>query len=191
MVRVAGVWLLIQILTEQGNLPSPEVAVWGILFGEVTAALYSVTMLLFSHEKNPMQTPLSLSSESLSYLKVLRELCTMALPLTCNRILLSICQSAEAILIPMKLRDFGYTNSDALSVYGILTGMVFSTILFPCVLSNSLSVMLLPAISEANSRNRTDLIKKAEDNAIVHHPWTAVYSWFSARRKLDRHSSVP
>ena len=85
----------------------------------------------------------------------------MTLPLTCNRILLSICQSAEAILIPMKLRDFGYTNSDSLSVYGILTGMVFSTILFPCVLSNSLSVMLLPAISEANSRNRMDLIKKA------------------------------
>lgn len=84
----------------------------------------------------------------------------MTLPLTCNRILLSICQSAEAILIPMKLRDFGYTNSDSLSVYGILTGMVFSTILFPCVLSNSLSVMLLPAISEANSRNRMDLIKK-------------------------------
>ena len=51
LIRVAGVWLLIQILTEQGNLPSPEIAVWGILFGEVTAALYSVTMLLFSHEK--------------------------------------------------------------------------------------------------------------------------------------------
>ena len=83
----------------------------------------------------------------------------MTLPLTCNRILLSICQSAEAILIPMKLRDFGYTNSDALSVYGILTGMVFSTIMFPCVLSNSLSVM--PAISEANSRHRQDLVKKA------------------------------
>ena len=51
LIRVAGVWLLIQILTEQGNLPSPEIAVWGILFGEVTAALYSVTMLLF-HTKS-------------------------------------------------------------------------------------------------------------------------------------------
>lgn len=164
LIRVTGVWLLIQILTEQGNLPSPEIAVLGILFGEITGALYSVTMLLFSREKNPAQDSRALSPEVLSYLQTLRELCSMALPLTCNRILLSICQSSEAILIPMKLRDFGYTNSDALSVYGILTGMVFSTILFPCVLSNSLSVMLLPAISEANSRNRTDLIKKAVRN---------------------------
>ena len=85
----------------------------------------------------------------------------MAIPLTCNRILLSICQSVEALLIPVKLRDFGYTNGDALSVYGILTGMVFSTIMFPCVLSNSLSVMLLPAISEARSHNQQDFIKKA------------------------------
>lgn len=164
LIRVTGVLLLIQILTEQGNLPSPEIAVLGILFGEITGALYSVTMLLFSREKNPAQDSRALSPEVLSYLQTLRELCSMALPLTCNRILLSICQSSEAILIPMKLRDFGYTNSDALSVYGILTGMVFSTILFPCVLSNSLSVMLLPAISEANSRNRTDLIKKAVRN---------------------------
>ena len=85
----------------------------------------------------------------------------MAVPLTCSRILLSLCQSAEALLIPIKLRDFGYANSDALSVYGILTGMVFSTIMFPCVLSNSLSVMLLPAIAEANSRKQYNLVQKA------------------------------
>ena len=71
----------------------------------------------------------------------------MAVPLTCSRILLSLCQSAEALLIPIKLRDFGYANSDALSVYGILTGMVFSTIMFPsgephnCV---SFSVLCVP-----------------------------------------------
>ena len=92
----------------------------------------------------------------------------------------------------MKLRDFGYTNSDSLSVYGILTGMVFSTILFPCVLSNSLSVMLLPAISEANSRNRMDLIKKSspEDDTIVCHPWTKRVLGFCSA-ELDRHSPVP
>ncbi len=161
LVRVAGVWLLLDVLMEQGIVPSPKVAVWGILFGEVTATLYSVTMLCsFQGRKKAAQNePAPSSSVRISRITV--NLCSMAVPLTCNRILLSICQSAEAILIPMKLRDFGYTNSDALSVYGILTGMVFSTIMFPCVLSNSLSVMLLPAISEANSRHRQDLVKKA------------------------------
>lgn len=51
LIRVTGVFLLIQILTEQGNLPSPKIAVLGILFGEITGALYSITMLLFPAKK--------------------------------------------------------------------------------------------------------------------------------------------
>lgn len=93
---------------------------------------------------------------------------------------------------PIKLRDFGYANSDALSVYGILTGMVFSTIMFPCVLSNSLSVMLLPAIAEANSRKQYNPGAKShpENHTAVCHSRSCVYLRISAVRKLDRHPSV-
>ncbi|WP_294784351.1 polysaccharide biosynthesis protein [uncultured Eubacterium sp.] len=161
IVRVTGVWILLDILAEQRLTPTPKVAVCGILFGELAGALYSLTALFFSQTRKKTVQKISAPSASVRISKITVNLCSMAVPLTCNRILLSICQSAEAILIPMKLRDFGYTNSDALSVYGILTGMVFSTIMFPCVLSNSLSVMLLPTISEANSRHRQDLVKKA------------------------------
>ena len=116
----------------------------------------------------------------------------MAVPLTCSRILLSLCQSAEALLIPIKLRDFGYTNSDALSVYGILTGMVFSTIMFPCVLSNSLSVMLLPAIAEANSRKQYNWCKKpsGEPHSCVSFSVLCVPPDFCCA-ELDRYPSVP
>lgn len=161
IVRVTGVWIFLDILAKQGLTPTPKVAVCGILFGELAGALYSLAALFFSQPTKKTVQKFSAPPASVRISKIAVNLCSMAVPLTCNRILLSICQSTEAILIPMKLRDFGYTNSDALSVYGILTGMVFSTIMFPCVLSNSLSVMLLPAISEANSRHRQDLVKKA------------------------------
>ena len=160
-VRVVGVWLVADILMHQGQPVTPVLAVWGILFGELAAALYSVTAVCFLSETKKVAQSSSAHPTSIRFVKIARDLCFMTIPLTCNRILLSICQSAEALLIPVKLRDFGYTNGDALSVYGILTGMVFSTIMFPCVLSNSLSVMLLPAISEASSHNQQDLIKKA------------------------------
>lgn len=164
VIRVAGVWLVADIQLQQGQHATPQIAVWGILFGELAAALYSVTMLCFVSERMERKKTAphtEVPSSSIRLAKIGKDLCSMAVPLTCNRILLSLCQSVEALLIPIKLRDFGYTNSDALSVYGILTGMVFSTILFPCVLSNSLSVMLLPAIAEANSQNRKDLVRKA------------------------------
>lgn len=160
-VRVVGVWLVADILTQQGQPVTPALAVLGILFGEFASALYSITAVCFLSETKKVAQSFSVQPTSIRFVKIARDLCFMAIPLTCNRILLSICQSVEALLIPVKLRDFGYTNGDALSVYGILTGMVFSTIMFPCVLSNSLSVMLLPAISEASSHNQQDFIKKA------------------------------
>ncbi len=98
-----------------------------------------------------------------SVYKIYHNLCTVALPLTANRLAGSIFSSVEALLIPYSLRVFGYTASDALSVYGILTGMVFSTIMFPAVISNSLSVMLLPAISKACTQGKTYQI-----NRVVH-----------------------
>ena len=42
-------------------------------------------------------------------------------------------------MIPSRLRLFGYTASEALGVYGILTGMAMSVIMFPSVITNSVS----------------------------------------------------
>ena len=55
-------------------------------------------------------------------------------------------------MIPGQLRQYGYSTSESLSVYGILTGMALPMVLFPSVLTNSVSVMLLPAIAEAQEK---------------------------------------
>lgn len=153
-VRVGGVYLIAQIALEQNQVLTAKTAVWGLLIGELASSLYSVTMVAMG------QKP-SRSKITGNRIRIFRNLISLAAPLTVNRILLSVLQSAEALLIPIQLRAFGYTNADALSVYGIMTGMVFSTIMFPAVLSNSLSVMLLPAISKACAANRNDLVRKA------------------------------
>ena len=77
-----------------------------------------------------------------------------------NRLALTLFASFESILIPSRLGLFGYSQSDALSVYGILTGMALSIIMFPTVLTNSVSVMILPVISEADSRNNSAKISR-------------------------------
>ncbi len=157
-VRVGGVYLIAQIALEQDQVLTAKTAVWGLFIGEFASSLYSVTMI--SLEKRHTHQKLSPKK------KYLRNLISLAAPLTVNRILLSIFQSAEALLIPIRLRAFGYTNTDALSVYGIMTGMVFSTIMFPAVLSNSLSVMLLPAVSKACAANRNNLVRKAVHQTV-------------------------
>lgn len=179
-VRVSGVYLILQIALEQGRSLTASDAVWGIFIGELAALLYCITAACLTGKGNPLscknriltKKQKSIDSYSpkkvrtaagarLSVFKLYRNLLSLAVPLTINRILTSVLTSVEALLIPLTLRTFGYTNSDALSVYGILTGMVFSTIMFPAVISNSLSVMLLPAVSQACSIGRNDLVRKA------------------------------
>ena len=85
----------------------------------------------------------------------------MALPLTLNRIILNILQSIESVSIPARLRLYGYDNATALSVYGVLTGMAMPMIFFPNALTNSVSVLLLPLISESNARGDKEAVRSA------------------------------
>lgn len=173
LIRVLGVWLVCSILTEQQQEFTAAIAVWGLVFGEIASALFSLTAL--SAKKNTVfrKSAFQKTTNTAFYdLKArTNNLCSMAIPLTINRVSLSLAQSLENILIPLSLRSFGYSSEDALSVYGILTGMVFSTIMFPAVLSNSLSAMLLPEIAKAQAEKKEQqiahLIRKNIESSLV------------------------
>lgn len=173
LIRVLGVWLVCSILTEQQQEFTAAIAVWGLVFGEIASALFSLTAL--SAKKNIVFQKSAFQKTTNTAFCDLKartsNLCSMAIPLTINRVSLSLAQSLENILIPLSLRSFGYSSEDALSVYGILTGMVFSTIMFPAVLSNSLSAMLLPEIAKAQAEKKEQqiahLIRKTIESSLV------------------------
>ena len=173
LIRVLGVWLVCSILTEQQQEFTAAIAVWGLVFGEIASALFSLTAL--SAKKNTVfrKSAFQKTTNTAFYDLKARtsNLCSMAIPLTINRVSISLAQSLENILIPLSLRSFGYSSEDALSVYGILTGMVFSTIMFPAVLSNSLSAMLLPEIAKAQAEKKEQqiahLIRKTIESSLV------------------------
>ncbi len=69
-------------------------------------------------------------------------------PITAVRTASSIVSSIIAIIIPIKLMDFGYSSTEALSQFGIITGMTFPLIMIPSTLIGSLAVTIIPSISE-------------------------------------------
>ena len=137
-IRVFSVYLFYLIQTEKGRAMTPALAMWGTVCGEAAAALFCLTTFHFRRIQ-------------LSRLITKRLIC-FAAPLTGSRVILHLFASAEAILIPSALTAFGCDRSDALAVFGTLTGMAVPVIMLPTVLTGSLSVLLLPAISEAASK---------------------------------------
>lgn len=61
---------------------------------------------------------------------VFKTLLTLSVMLTATKLIVSLLHSAEAIFIPAALQKFGCSPSDALSIYGILSGMALPFILF-------------------------------------------------------------
>lgn len=157
IARVGSVYLLYQISVNEQRSFSLTMTMWGIVIGEIASTLVSVSASrLLSGKKN---TALRLTAATGNLIR-------MAVPLTANRVVLNLFSSFEHIMIPNRLKLFGYTNSEALSVYGILTGMSMSVIMFPSVITNSISVLLLPTISEAEAMGNRTLIRKTIKKTI-------------------------
>jgi len=153
LVRVGSVYLIDQILTSQGKNITISLAVTGLVFGEIAGMLISI----------------SFSGIHLNWFPQLaygKDLLSMAIPLTATRLVINLFNSIENVLIPNRLRIFGYTQTEALSIFGILTGMSLAIIMFPSVLTNSVSVILLPTISEAQATQNYPAIQKAIKQTI-------------------------
>ena len=154
--RVGGTYIMYLVLDQQGLPLQPIHAVWGLVFSEVAGLMVSLTAFLWqSASKNAL--PMGLSRKEIQGLP-LYPFIAMALPLTLNRLLLTLTHSLENLMIPQQLVSFGYTSEEALSHFGILSGMAMAVIMAPTALTGSLSVLLLPRISEAKTTGDTDLI---------------------------------
>ncbi len=147
IVRMAAVFLIADILVESGREITVELAVIGHLIGELTACFFSVFCFCFF-------TPSSSEGRTAfftAFCSTAPSLMTLALPLMGNRLVLNILSSAEAIWIPGSLVSFGLSSAEAFSVYGVLTGMAMPFIFFPSAITNSMAVLLLPTVAEAQA----------------------------------------
>jgi len=159
MVRVVVVYL-IALFIGNGNMSvTVEIAVIGVVAGEIVSSIFNLLSLfmtgspskLIAYDPDP-NAPLSRRR------LIIKNVFSLSVPLSANRLLLSILHSIEAIMIPAMLQRSGLSNQDALITFGILNGMSIPFIMFPTALTNALAVLLLPTISEAQAVNNAPLI---------------------------------
>ncbi len=152
VVRMTLVFFIAHAWISQGNKITVHLAVIGHLIGEAAAAIFALLCMILvppqpgSHRSFDNLIPTSAS------------LMTLALPLMGNRLVLNLLSSAEAIWIPSRLQMSGLSNSDAFAVYGVLTGMALPFILFPSAITNSMAVLLLPGVAQAQANGQNHQI---------------------------------
>ena len=132
----------------------------GLCAGELMSCLFTLLMFKLKQRKLPYH------KATLPYLATMSTLLTIAIPITANRFLMSALSSIENILIPIQLQKFGLTGSEALSMYGMFSGMALPLLFFPSMVTMSISTALVPAISEAVTQKNTRVLHRTVSKSI-------------------------
>lgn len=150
--RVAGTWFVaISLVSNDGY--TAVIAAYGIVIGEVISCIYSV-LEIRGHFKRMEDTHTRGNAHTGATLMLLKD----GVLLTSNRVSMTLLSSFEAILIPSMLTVF-YKDSDyCLELFGVLTGMAMPFITLPSTLTNALSSMLLPAVSETKAKKQENTL---------------------------------
>lgn len=143
---------------QQHNITfSITVAAIGLVIGEFASMLVAVpvTWIHFFRQKSAAAAPHT------PVLSLMRSIFLFAAPLSANRVFLHLLGAVESARIPVSLQQFGYTQKQAISIYGVFTGMAMTCILFPSALTNSVSVLLMPLVAEADAQKNHSAIRNA------------------------------
>ena len=157
-IRIFALIFLCETILRQSLTPLIQVAGIGMIASEAGAALFSLAYLYQYIIKNEIPIKLCGFSEIVG---MIRKLFIMAWPLSLSRVVITLLLALEAAYMPEMMIRSGLSRSEALGCYGILTGMALPLIMFPNAITNSLSVLLLPIVSEADEKHESNTIVAA------------------------------
>ncbi len=147
-----------------------EYAAAGAMLGVLTGEISGLAALLLQYRRykagadaGPEATPPigerrqpSAREDRASFRRLMR----VSIPVTASRLVGSGSYFLESIFTVQSLAAAGIATAVATAQYGALQGMIIPILLLPGVLTYSLSVSLVPSLSEAAARGDTAMIHK-------------------------------
>ena len=93
------------------------------------------------------------SAEIVSSRKLLRRIAALALPVSLSSLMLPVVANLDLFIVPLRLEAAGFTVGQATERFGYLTGMAVPLVNLATIVTASLAISLVPAISHAKSLN--------------------------------------
>ncbi|WAM31076.1 MATE family efflux transporter [Caldicellulosiruptor naganoensis] len=121
----------------------------GILLGEFSSCGFLIAAYKIRFSKNTLKINLT------DLVEIPSKIYKTSIPLATIGVIGMIFQSLENMIIPKLFELIGMENSQAISVYGIINGMSFPAALLPLVIINSLSIIIIPTLSEIKGYDKT------------------------------------
>lgn len=157
--RVTAVLFLAYLLYPRGLEYAAAGATFGAVVGGV-GGLLVLTLFYYRHRQKQNRAGLRLLQTSTSSWDLATEMVRLAVPVSFGAVVLPLVQMLDAIIVPGRLLALNYSTSQATALYGHLAGMAAVLISLPTIFTISVATSLVPAVSEALTRNDHGLLNE-------------------------------
>lgn len=161
MVSVGLVLLLIPL--------GIEYAAAGATFGAVAGALAGLATLSFIYYRNKKDFSRNLRKQTPASPRLLKRVIyrigVLSAPIMLGSLIIPLTNLIDFAVVPLRLQEAGL-GEQATALYGQLTGMAGSIIHLPIVVGISLTISLVPAISEAHAKNDLSLLRHRIETSL-------------------------
>lgn len=149
-VKIVSTAYLISLFMPNGL----EYACLSLVLGEAISEILSFVFvyILYNFEKRKYNIE---TNTKVNYMK---EIFKITIPVSLTSYIRSGLSSLKQLLIPLRLEKSGINCSTAISTYGLINGMAMPILMFPEVIINSFSGLLVPEFTYYYTRNDHDKI---------------------------------
>ena len=117
---------------------------------------FTLATFVFFYRKNKLKNPRS----------EFKPLLASALPVTAMRTANSLAVSLVSIILPLRLIASGYTETQAISMFGSAAGQAIPLLFIPSTLTGAFTLVLVPEISENYYKNQPVYLKNNIEKAL-------------------------
>ncbi len=140
-----------------------EYAAAGASFGATAGGIFGFIgiAIVFFRSKKQILVECETSDETKvsSTGKILKEILVIAVPITIGSAVLPIMNTIDMMVVGRRLMAIGYNAEVANSLYGELTGFAQPMINFPQVLTQAVSISMVPLVASAFMRKETQFMQ--------------------------------
>ncbi|MBO8169793.1 MAG: polysaccharide biosynthesis protein [Thermoanaerobacteraceae bacterium] len=164
LVRVTTVFFAVFIFLPRSITLVAAGATFGAVTGSAAALVFLVWYLFAMHRTNKVSRVPVFPQERKR--ELVMRIGTIALPLSLGNLVMPISQMIDALVVPQRLRIAGFAATRATELFGEFTGMAGSLINLPTIVTVSLAVSLVPAISQALAKGNTAVVSRRINAAL-------------------------
>lgn len=151
-VRVATVLIGAYLFLPRGIEYAAAAATSGAVAGAVAGLGVLLVCYVWKSAILPPVWTKGMGGQSLSLLMTGYRILALSLPISFGGLVLPMVQILDAVTVPLRLQQAGYSVAKAAELYGELTGGAVTLVNVPTIFTLALATSLVPVISELHAR---------------------------------------